>query len=114
MSRITFSGSNLESIQNLANSLFTKMGKPTYTWSYNKDEIICQAAFDEVNNAINAVESSYTTGNSSKTCSANYGAVNQSRGYVGGLDYGTNDTVYSSVKNRVQSGYNFSNCTSFN
>lgn len=113
MSKITFNGSNLESIQNLANSLFSKMGKQTYTWSYGKGKVICQEAFDEVNNAIDAVESSYSTGNSSKTCSTNYGTVNESRSYSGGLDYSTNNTVYSSVRNRVESGYNFTNCTSF-
>lgn len=110
---ITFSGSNLEKLQDLADSLYTKMGKTTYNWTYGDECVICDEAFNQVNAAINAVESSYSTGNSSKTCSTNYGTVRSPRTYTG-TSYSTNDTVYSAVKNRVQSGYNFSNCTSFN
>lgn len=97
MAKITYEGSTLKEMRDLADSLYTKMGKATYSWGSGTGTTITIANFNKVNEVIDAVESEYSTGNTSQTCSTRYGTNNSTKTYTSYTN-SVNETAGNSSK----------------
>lgn len=105
MSIITYDNSTLKEMRDLADSLYRKMGKTTYSWDSGAGTTITIANFNKVNEIIDAVESEYSTGNSSQTCSSRYGTNNSTKtytSYTNSINQGTSNSSKCSSVNSSQ------------
>lgn len=97
MSKITYSDSTLKEMRDLTDQLYTKMGKTPYSWGSGANTVISIANFNKVNEVIDAVESSYSAGNSAKSCSSRYGTNNSTKTYTSYTN-SVNETAGNSSK----------------
>lgn len=107
---VIFENSFLDEIQTLTNQLYAKINNKSYEWNNKTGSVIVAEAIKEVNDLIDELEDSYSTGCSKHTTTTTY----YGHTYTGSYDYGThngkvggsyNGTFYTPARE-----YDFDDC----